>query len=198
MADPRKTEIQELLPFWLNGTLDPEERQHVEAALADDAALRTEVEMLRAMRHGLKDSTEAHTGPGEFGLARLNRALDADRVATENVLVSKRPVFWAVGSALAASLATVLVLGTGPGGTPAPVYEQASGEPAAVVVSFSPTASVAEISELVRENGLTIIDGPSALGLFRLLPLPGETPSLAAIAAQLEEDERVLRVDIEE
>lgn len=198
MTDPKVTDIQELLPFWLNGSLDSEERLRVEAALAEDAALREEAEMLRAMRRSLKETHDTHTGPGEFGLARLHRALDAERATTAQVLVSRRPVFWALGSAFAASLATVLVLGTGPSQAPAPVYEQASGEPAAVVVSFSPNASVAEISELVRENGLTIIDGPSALGLFRLLPLPGEVPSLAEIAAQLEEDERVLRVDIEE
>jgi hypothetical protein len=196
MSDARKTEIEELLPFWINGTLQEPEAAKVAAAVSEDPALQQEAELLRAVRRNFKDIHEAHAGPGEFGLARLNRTLDAEKAAPMPRKLPVGSMAWGIGSAIAASLATVLVLGTQT--VPEPIYEQASGEPAAVVVSFSPDASVAEISALVRERGLTIIDGPSAFGLFRMIPLPGEPVSLTALAAQLEEDERVLRVDIEE
>ncbi|ABV95155.1 hypothetical protein Dshi_3422 [Dinoroseobacter shibae DFL 12 = DSM 16493] len=198
MSDATNTELQELLPFWVNGSLDEADSARVAEAVARDPALQQEAALLRAMRASLKQTHEAHTGPGEFGLARLHRSLDADASVPQKANPPQRALAWGVGSALAASLATVLVLGLQGGSGPEPLYEQASGEPAAMVVTFSPEASVAEISALVRDSGLTIIDGPSSLGLFRMILLPGEDVSLAGLAAELEEDERVLRVDIEE
>jgi len=208
MAASDNRAVEELLPFWLNGTLEGDERARVDSALETDRSLRQELELLRAMRRGLEESHAPHTGPGEFGLARLHRALDAEQasaVGTANrqpvsVRPDRRAAVWAFGSAIAASLATILMLGAG-----SPLeqdaetyYEQASGEPPAVLVQFVPDASIAEVSDLVRAAGLTIIDGPSAMGLFRLVPLPGEDGTLASMAAQLEEDARVLGVDIDE
>ena len=42
--------LEELLPFYVNGTLDPEETRHLEAALAEDASLRAELAFVQALR----------------------------------------------------------------------------------------------------------------------------------------------------
>lgn len=197
------TEAEELLAFWVNGTLSRDEHEMVDRALAEDTALRTRAEVLHRVRTTMKADGAAISGPGEFGLARLNRALEAETRAApvqvtppSRIRSTTRLAFWAAGSALAASLATVAVIG--PGTSPEPVYEQASGEAAGLVVTFAPDATITEIGELVRAGGLTIQDGPSAMGLYRLTLLPGEDVSLVALSEQLEADERVLRVDIEE
>ena len=67
--------ILELLPFWVNGTLSPEERDMVEAALEQDPTLRQEAEMLALIRATVKEQPEMQS-PGELGLARLRRVIE--------------------------------------------------------------------------------------------------------------------------
>lgn len=197
------TDAEELLAFWVNGTLSEDEHAKVDRALAEDTGLRTKAEVLHRVRVTMQSDGAAITGPGEFGLARLHRELDVETRTAP--LQASQPVrfrskarvaFWAAGSAIAASLATVAVIGPGP--TSEPFYEQASGEASGLVVTFAPDATITEIGDLIRAGGLTIQDGPSAMGLYRLIVLPGEDVSLVELSAQLEADERVLRVDIEE
>lgn len=173
------TRIAELLPFFVNGTLEGEERKAVEAALARDPALAREAEALARLRSGMKAEEPAYT-PGEMGLARLMREIDG--TGRQPRPVSRRA--WYV-AAIAAAFALGAVL-LAPLMLPdEPLYEQASGDAgeAALVVAFRQDAPQGEIARLLLDNGLVIVDGPSALGLYRLSPV--EAVDIEALADRL-------------
>ena len=174
--------VEELLPFLVNGTLDGAEHDRVARAVDADPALAHEVSALRAVRDRMRSESPAQS-PGEFGLARLMRDIDA--AGSTPVARRQTALPWLV--AIAAVLALVAVLATG---TIAPqpdgaIYEQASGDAgdAALTVAFRPDATQGDIATLLQDNGLIIVDGPSALGLYRLAALDGA--DLAALSETL-------------
>lgn len=155
----------DLLPWHANGTLAGEERAAVEAHLAHCGRCRQELEFLRALRDGIQRQG-AEASPGELGLKRLRRDLDA--AAPE--ATPERP-WWR--PALATAALVIIVQGvlllnlwqtdTAPGITP---LGEAGGS--LLQVRFDPQAREAQIRALLREVGAVIVDGPSAVGLYRL------------------------------
>ena len=69
---------EELLPWYVNGTLSPEERQRVEAHLDQCPSCRGEVQALRSLRREIKDVAEPSEEdlPGEVGIQRLLSAIE--------------------------------------------------------------------------------------------------------------------------
>lgn len=157
--------MAELLPFWVNGTLSGSERAAVAKALDASPALRAEAKVLAAMRARMQAEPLAD-GPGALGLARLMRTIEA-----ESPVAVKR---WQGMGSLVASVALAAVLSGAVTfavmrGDEAVVYEQASGDaPGVLTVTFRADATEAAISALLREKGLVIVDGPSALGLYQI------------------------------
>lgn len=172
-------EMGELLPFYVNGTLDDEERAAVEAALAQDAALDAERRALGALRDQMQDEDPGYS-PGEMGLARLMREIDAEAPAAP---VARALAPWK-GLAAAAVLTLAAVLAA-PLLFPEPVYEQASGDTgeADLVLTFRPDATEAQITALLLDRGLVIVEGPTAIGLYHVDAPDGE--DLAALADAL-------------
>ena len=176
-----EADIGDLLPFWVNGTLTGEDHDRVALALHDSAALRAEVVALAALRNRMQTAAMP-ASPGALGLARLMKAIEAEP--------SRKPSRrWGAGliaasaavAAVFSSALTFAVMDRGTGGDDL-VYEQASGDDpgAALTVSFRPEASEAAISMLLRKKGLVIIDGPSALGLYRIaLPFDASSTEVA-------------------
>jgi hypothetical protein len=164
------SDVRELLPFWVNGSLEGAERAEVEKALAGSAGLRAEVAELQALRQNMR-ADAVSGGPGDLGLARLMRAIDAE-TAPRAVSGGRSDMGRLAASvAVAAVMSSLLTYGVMQSGqTDAPVYEQASGEDpgAALIVTFQPESTEAAISALLREKGLVIVDGPSAIGLYRI------------------------------
>ena len=181
--------IVELLPFWVNGTLSPEEREMVEAALEQDPALRQEAEMLAAIRETVKGQPEIQS-PGELGLARLRRAIDQSAEPVSAGRSLKKPTILSFVSGIAAALAAVALFGTMR--APEDVYELASSNDDAVniVVMFRPDVTQASMASLLQMHDLVIVDGPSAIGLYRLSPLDPET-DLAQIAEALRSETEI-------
>lgn len=156
--------IKALLPFFVNGTLEGEEREMVRAALQKDPELERERKALSALRERIKADVPSYS-PGKIGLARLMREIDQE--ASRPRSTTRR--YW-VGTGVAAALVAMafLVLPTDRPGDE--LYEQASGAygEGALIVTFRPDARQGAIDSLLVENGLVIVDGPSALGLYRL------------------------------
>ncbi|NKB28551.1 MAG: hypothetical protein GKR99_13755 [Rhodobacteraceae bacterium] len=71
-----RDEVEALLPFLANDTLDGEERARVEAAVAADAELAVQLRALRRIRSEVK-AEALDWSPGEMGLAKLLREIDA-------------------------------------------------------------------------------------------------------------------------
>ena len=163
-----RKEIEALLVFLANDTLEGEERAEVEAAVAADPRLQTELEALKRIRAEMQADQLAHS-PGEFGLARLMRDIDRDAAAPVQTAQVLRPRVWQAVAAAAVALLVVQGIwgGAGPdvGGDDIVLAGGAEGD---IRVTFSGNATEAEIRALLLELNLVIVDGPSAIGVYTL------------------------------
>lgn len=162
--------IIELLPFWVNGTLSQDERDMVEAAMAQDPSLRQEAEMLSLVRATMQQQSDVQS-PGDLGLARLRRVIEDNPQQVLEGRSRTRRYILSFSSGLAAALALLAVLGNFRASED--VYELASSndDTANIVVSFRPDVKQASMASLLQMHELVIVDGPSAIGLYRLSPL---------------------------
>ena len=115
MSTPRR-DIEELLPFLANGTLQGAERAEVEASVAADPALAQELEALKRVRQQMQ-SEAFETSPGELGLARLLRDVEREGQTLAPAAETQAPSsgvsvvqlrFWQVASALVAAIAALI------------------------------------------------------------------------------------------
>jgi anti-sigma-K factor RskA len=160
----------ELLPWYANATLEGAERAAVEEHLRTCERCRNEVEFLRALRESVKAVDREAWTPGEFGWKRLQRDIHAMR---------RGPSTW-WRPALAAAAAVVIVVQA------ALLVNFRHGEPAitplggpkpagsVIQVQFQPRATEAQIRALLQQVHGTLVDGPGALGIYRVRLEAGE------------------------
>jgi len=196
-------ELQELLPFYVNGSLEGEELAAVEAWLAGSQTARREAAYLERLRQSVKAQPQVNS-PGELGLKRLQR-----EIARSATLASQRggqasemartaqqsagagvPAWWR-NLAVAACLALVVLGAISLGGLPGGPGEitLAGGESGAVLqVTFKPDAAERDIRALLLQIDASITDGPSALGVYHLkLPAEADNTTIAAALQRLRE-----------
>ncbi len=182
-----RDDIEALLPFHANGTLEGADRAAVEAALETDAELRADLAALQAIRQTMQ--AEEVASPGDFGLARLMRDVEAETpviappaAANDNVVPVTRLRLWQTAAAVILAVGLGVNLLPGPGDAPetgrsiatdeAPTTEEgfslASGGAPDFTIAFAPDAREAEIRALLLQAGVEITQGPSALGLYGL------------------------------
>ncbi len=178
-----RDEIAALLPFHANGSLTGAEAAEVAETLAVDAGLRAELAALQALRTTLR--ADEGQSPGELGLARLMRAVEADASGRQ---AGRTARLWQIAAALvlAAFLGQNLYLWQIERADVTLAGEDGPG----LVVAFSPEATEAEIRALLQAAGLNVVGGPSALGLWRL-----DGDDLAAAEAALAASPLVESVD---
>lgn len=180
LTDENRPFIRMLLPFWVNGTLRGYDATIVQSAIATDASLRAEVEALKALRSGMK-ALPAEPSPGEFGLARLQRAIAAEQPAR------RRSVFPAAAAAavLAAVVGAYMAI---PGfRSPDASFRQAAGPSgSALVVGFRDGTTEADLTQALLSHDLVIVDGPSANGLYRVQSLVDADPGQLQAALKAE------------
>ncbi|MEL6167935.1 MAG: hypothetical protein AAFR35_04545 [Pseudomonadota bacterium] len=167
-------EIEELLVFYVGGTLDPIETARMEAAIAADPALELQVATLRALREASEETAQS---PGEFGLARLMRDVETD--SAPRAAMPRTRIWQAVAGIAVAAFLAQAVLVTQSSDEVTLAGEDVSGD---LIVAFAPDATEGAIRDLLVSEGLIIVDGPSALGLY-VLELPdGADPTAATDA----------------
>jgi len=184
MSDKSKEELDALMVFLANDTLDADERAEVEAYVAEREGAEEEMAALMSIRAEMQAEEDTVNLPGEFGIARLMR--DIDREGAEATPIAAKPTsqIWKI----AAVVATALFLGQialNPPGQDEGVT-LAEGElivdlSYTIQVTFVPSATEADIRALLTDLDLTIRDGPSALGIYVL-----SAPDAAALEAALE------------
>ncbi|BBK43739.1 hypothetical protein STVA_37590 [Allostella vacuolata] len=173
-----------LLPWYVNGTLDADERRRVEAALAQSAELREELELLRQVNLAVVASTEALPEPDPDGFARLMARIDAEperapapaparagwpqRVAAWFEM-SWKPAMAAAAVVIAVQAAAIVALVDDRGG--GGEFRTASGPQAGAgdarfLVDFADGAPLAEIRQLLERADAVIVKGPTADGYF--------------------------------
>lgn len=166
----------ELLAWYANDTLDPVERAAVDDHLKDCAHCRDEIVFLRALRKGVKAVGQT-SAPGELGLKRLLRDVRTRPVVERH--------WWR--PALAAAAVVIVVQGVllatfwsrDAGITPLGGETRNN----VVQIQFQPTATEAQIRSLLQEAGATLIDGPGALGVYRIV-LDKPDPALTQLQAR--------------
>lgn len=167
---------EDLLPWIANKTATDEERREADAVLETDAEAHQELEFLEKLRAGVK-AAGAEASPGELGLARLRRRI-ADQQRT--IVTSPARTRWWQAAAIAASLLVavqaVFLFGDLDQGGDLSTATGPVAEGPTIQVTFVGDASEAAIRGLLLELDLAIVEGPSAVGVYRL----GFAPAAAA------------------
>jgi len=165
MSEMTRDEAEALLVFLANGTLDGDERALVEAAVAADEGLQQDLAALKNIRTQMQSEELAHT-PGEFGLARLMRDVGREPAAQ----APSRVRLWQGVAAAALVLAVVQFAWMNSSGTirlAGGRTEIANGP--TLQVAFAADATEGAIRQLLLDLNLTIVSGPSALGLYTVV-----------------------------
>ena len=156
---------------YVRGAASPELSARIEAMTARDPALKAEIALMRGLGPALRDA-EADQPPSEFGWRRIEAAIRREGAGRRPGPSRRQVVVWRV----AAAFLGIAVLGQAgyitslPTTVEAPIYRTASGatEEYVLGVAFAPDATAAAIAGLLRDAGASVVDGPSALGLYRV------------------------------
>jgi anti-sigma factor RsiW len=165
-----ETEIEhpeELLPWYVNDTLTDEERSGLEEHLKGCEQCRKEVEYLKALRSQVKATSDL-SPYGELGLKRLLSDIKKEAQTPRRFAFQR----WQPALAIAASLIIILqslilynYWQQSKAITPlsGPVHKGV-----VLQVSFAPDASEAQIRKVLQSVEGSIIDGPGAIGIYRV------------------------------
>lgn len=181
--DPAHQALQELLPWFVNGTLTPDQLDMVAEHLRGCAQCRQDVEWQRSVAAAGPAAPEGMDMERAMGrlMARLEpREAAAPRARESGAWRAWMPWALAAQTALIAVLALQTmapdgrqadyrVLGAGPAG--------ASGN---MVVAFRPDAALSDLQRLAQANGARVIDGPTVTGAYVLEVAAGRQAQVAA------------------
>lgn len=181
----RRDELEALLPFYLNGTLEGADLAAVEDWLASDPAAMAALGEVEAEFSGATAANQAIRPPAD-ALSRFSAALDAEagpaRATAPSIVARLWSGILAIPAGVAwaaATAAVVLVLvqaAMGPGGRGGPVEIAGTGqaEMPFALVTFKPDARIADISAVLAGQGITVLSGPAPGGVFKL-GIPAKT-----------------------
>jgi hypothetical protein len=176
-----KDEIDALLVFHANGTLNRQERDMVDLALARDPELADDLSLLQALRAEMQETPLPSAG----ALVQQRLMTAVAQTAQDEAPAPTARSTWSV-TRLVAMLAVAAFVAQSVfvwRGTDAPGYELASsGAEGNLLVAFQPDATEAMIRETLLTLDLQIVSGPSSLGLYRLSSADPEAGE-AALAA---------------
>jgi anti-sigma factor RsiW len=216
MSAANENELNEnelLLPWHAAGTLSPRDKQRVEAALASDPELARRYQLVREEFGETIHLNETLGPPSARAVEALFAKIDAEparipaasinlgaRISEFFASLSPRTLAW---SASAAALAILLQAGLIAGimfkeqGAPgvanyqtASLSRPAGGDGSYALILFQPQANAADISKFLETNKLTIADGPSPGGLYRVRVSPSKVSNtdLAGIVKKLQDN----------
>lgn len=171
-----------LLPWYVNGTLDAEDRRRVRGSMAEWAEVE-ELELLRSVGSTVVTSTDALPEPDADGFARLmarastpSRSAPAGRQSrggfaariAQWMQMSWKPAMAAAAVVIAVqATAIVALVGDRTGGDSAP--PRARPRPpgrGALLVGFADGAALADIRSLLERADAVVVKGPTADGYF--------------------------------
>lgn len=186
-------QTQDLLPWYVNGTLDAEEVALVEAHLPQCAECRAELErerFLAAQVAGLPIDAE-------HGWTALEGKLDAAPAAAPVSFLRRRIALgWAIGGQLAAAALVLAIYAAQPTASDWQIYHALgtapASEPGNLVVLFNPEASEKDIRAALLRLDARLVDGPTAGGAYVLHVAQARRPD---VLAALRKSDQVLMVE---
>jgi anti-sigma factor RsiW len=166
--------VQELLPWFVTGTLSPAETGRVEGHLADCEACREDLAFERKLAKGVA-SLPLNADDG-WQAMKLRMAAEPSQPRSNGAvrLLRRRvPVAWAMVGSLAASVAlAVVITGVRPTPAPQPTYHtlgsSAADAQGQVVVLFRPDTTEQQMRVVLAAQGARLVDGPTAAGAYVL------------------------------
>lgn len=218
-SDPKRRELEELLPFYANGRISDADKRRVEAALAGDAELAARLDLIRDDMAETVLLNESLGAPSHKALEKLMAGIEAEARpvpllarAQENgrgvlgwlggLLAAQTPRRLAYASA--AALALIVLQGvaiTGlalrDGGRAGFQTASAPGTRSSesyVLLSFSPEAKAGEIASFFKRFDASVVDGPRANGFFkvRVGDASLSTAQVDAIAARMKGESAIV------
>lgn len=191
-SDPKRRELEELLPFYANGRISEADKQRVETALAADAELAARLEIIRDDMAETVLLNESLGAPSHRALEKLMAGIEgAPRTAP--LLARAKDSFgggllgWLGGLlaaqpprrlAYASAAAVALIALQGVAITGLALREGASFQTASapgaqaseryVLLSFSPEARAGDIASFFKRFDASVVDGPRANGFFKV------------------------------
>lgn len=192
-SDPKRRELEELLPFYANGRIAAADRQRVETALAADADLAARLDIIRDDMAETVLLNEHLGAPSPRALEKLMAGIEAEPRQMPLLTRAKNSVTsgflgWLGGLlasqpprrlayASAAAIALIAIQAVAIGGLALRdhgVGFQTASAPGAqaseryVLLSFAPEAKAGEIASFFKRFDASVVDGPRANGFFKV------------------------------
>lgn len=162
---------EDALSAYLRNEATAEDTARIEAAAKNDPALRAELALMGNLKGTLAAASDG-ADTREFGWRRLEAEI-AKETAMAPPPRATQSHLWRV----AALFLGALVLGQGayialaPGAQEAPVYRTVSEQATSALslaVGFASSTEMGAVQSLLNELDARIVDGPGAIGLYRL------------------------------
>lgn len=163
-------EVQELLPWFVNGSLAPEEANRVEAHRATCAECRSDLGAERQLAAAVAQLSFECDGAWE----RMRALLSQDRGRSVGRWLRKKvPISWAATGPLAAAAALAFVfVSVAPKQPIEPQYRAlnsiGTAQQANLIVQFQPATPVKDVQHLMAISKARLVDGPTVTGAYLL------------------------------
>jgi hypothetical protein len=188
-TDPRRAEIEALLPFYANGRISAADKARVETALATDPELAMRLEIIREDMAETILLNESLGAPSPRALDRLMAGIEAEPRQVPLLararggllswlgqwLSAQPPRRLAYASAAALALIalqgvalTGLALRSGGGGFETASAPGVQSSERYVLLSFAPEAKAVDIAAFFKRYDASVVDGPRANGFFKV------------------------------
>lgn len=189
-TDPKRVELEELLPFYANGRISAGDKARVETALARDPELALRLDIIREDMAETTLLNESLGGPSPGVLDRLMAGIEAEPRHQPLLARAKGGVLAWLGTwlaaqpprrlayASAAALALIAIQGAaltgyvlrsgGGGGFQTASAPGSQSSERYVLLSFAPEAKAGEIAAFFKRYDASVVDGPRANGYFKV------------------------------
>ncbi len=196
-----KARFDELLPWYVNGTIGAEDRALVEQVMAEDPMARAEVEWYRSLARRMQD--DAPKVPETIGLSKVLARIGTpqprwpQRVAAFLGSLAARPAVAFAGLALIVVQSGVIVHLAGGADDDAAQMRAVSATPTQdrplLKINFAPDAREADIRHLLISVQGRLVGGPGQLGDYFVAVPAGKE---AALVEQLKTNPAVQAVGL--
>ncbi|MDR6869447.1 hypothetical protein J2Y55_000440 [Bosea sp. BE125] len=188
-ADPKRVELEQLLPFYANGRISAADKLRVETALAADPELRLRLDIIRDDMAETILFNEQLGAPSPRALDRLMAGIEAEPRQAPLLsrarsgllgwfgqwLAAQPPRRIAYASAAALALIalqgvaiTGLALRGGGGGFQTASVPGVQSSDRYVLLSFAAEAKAGDIAAFFKRYDASVVDGPRANGFFKV------------------------------
>jgi hypothetical protein len=169
--------IADLFPWYLNGTLDADERQRVDRHIRECSTCREELARERRIYEEMAAAPSVEYMPAP-SLKRLNAAIDDQRTEVRPVraaVMRRRPrwIALAAASIALAAVAVAFLTANRWGQLHGPNYHTVTAPIAhphdeVIRAVFAPTITLLDLQGILAEAQLRIVSGPTEAGVYSL------------------------------